>query len=109
MEKIDVLFRSSTEINTAVYFDHKVADLVSTVVNAIGYGGVPTNMGDRGEICSSKFIRFIDNCEETIPLDEGLKAEYDIATSVSDEFSEERRCPIAWYKKINYDTGVYEV
>jgi hypothetical protein len=86
---------------TTVYFDHKVADLVSTALNVIGYGA-----------SDGKFIRFINNCSETVPDDDGLSgdfsASYDSSGApVGPEVSEIRRCPYAWYKNINYDTGEY--
>lgn len=97
-EKLHKQFKSRTYITTAVYFDHKVADLVSTTLNAIGYGGVPENNG-----CPSRFVRFIDECPETMPEDAGLSAVYNDDNPA--EFSQERRCPYAWYKKIDWFKG----
>jgi hypothetical protein len=89
--------------STAVYFDHKVADLGSTVLNAIGYGAVP----------SKCFIRFISGYPETMPSDESLIGDYretydgEKVIKSHPEISETRRCPYAWYKKIDYETGTY--
>jgi hypothetical protein len=59
--------------STAVYFDHKVADLVSTFLVGIGFGAVPLSHSGH---CTPLFIRFIKNCPETMESDKELTGNF---------------------------------
>jgi hypothetical protein len=78
---------------SSIYFDHKIADAVSTF-NKVYMLGPLFN-------CSSenKSIRFVSNCpDDSIPSDISIYSYY---TDVADT-SKELMCPIAFYKKIAY-------
>jgi len=102
-----------------VYFDHKVADFVSTFLTGIGLGAVPVpprgllmqpgnlRPGSRAP-CVPQFHRFIKFCPAQLPGDMDTTGAGD-EKGKSDviEDADVRRCPLAWYKYIDYDRGVY--
>ena len=112
----------------SVYFDHKIADSVSTLLLPLNTGIIPHKgfydyYSDRGEQCRESLsdnlpttttldaehqaneegtnsIQLINNCE---PFDFKNSTMEDILDRLDE--SQNDRCPSAFYKKINYDTG----
>ena len=114
-----------------IYLDHKISDYPSTIALALTLGIVPNNSAYRDIDDCSLFrkapiqreiprageninnpqqlvIPLIENCKYKI-IDEIYfkgkpKGHYDVMRELIDD-NQIIRCPYAWYKKINYDTG----
>lgn len=113
-KKIQYLFNE--EVYSTVYFDHKVADFPSTYLLPIATGIVPEKMIYRNlasnELNSSLFnniegegVEFLPFLRHCSPSERKLpKNRKNIfATDMANEY----RCPFAWYKKIDYESGTY--
>lgn len=117
-KQIEYLFNH--EVYTTVYFDHKVADMPSTYLLAITLGIVPEKMlilsQDETELNSSlvnsvegegiDYMPFIKHCEESerrLPIKNRHEAIFQNFPHLQDQY----RCPQAWYKKIDYEKGIY--
>jgi hypothetical protein len=104
-KKIQALFENDLS-TTFVYFDHKIADSASTLLHPYAFGLIPTNVrnpdiannnlaiNSRNKI--RKFHPFINGC-----LYKDGRSE--LSNIVLDEDNDMYRCPLAWYKSINYD------
>lgn len=105
-KKIQSLFENDLS-STFVYFDHKVADSASTLLHPYAFGLIPTNVrnpdiANNNIVINSrnkniKFHPFINGCLYTDGRSE-------LSNIVLDEDNDMYRCPLAWYKSINYDT-----
>ena len=103
-----------------IYFDHKIADFVSTAALFLTIGIVPNNNAYKGEYCNFRYDNeeneywdhqtyepLISNCSYKHLFDEYAKkynGNINRMRIVVDD-SQLLRCPYAWYKKINYETG----
>jgi hypothetical protein len=114
--RINALFNFAAG-TMAVYFDHKVADGVSTLLVPIAFGIVPgkkvmideydmnvalgpenrrnISFAEGGD--TPTFLPFIKNCIRDLTVDD-IDGDYE---------NDDVRCPYAWYKQIDYNKGIY--
>ncbi len=113
---------------TAVYFDHKIADPPSTLLNALSFGYIPTkktssNNFDFASAKTKNFksLAYLANLNAGVDLGgkipqfhpfinyclTGQRPTITLAKALMEDENDFLRCPYAWYKKINYDTGTY--
>jgi len=104
-----------------IYFDHKIADFSSTAALALTMGIVPNNNAYKGEYCNFRYDNeeneyhdyqtydpLISNCSYNYLFDEYTKkynGNMNLMRTELDDADQLLRCPYAWYKKINYETG----
>ena len=114
--KLEKLF--NMKAYTTVYLDHKVSDTPSTFLLPISFGVVPRrtlmsnlkqlrandrslsiNEIDGYEVEFFPFIRHCGSQERLMPRNR--------TNMLINDVRDEIRCPYAWYKYIDYDTGIY--
>lgn len=116
-KKLEALFNNEGDVSSTVYFDHKVADPLSTFLYAITYGVIPeknivkvnnwnqTNYGayvNNIEGNGVEFFPFINHCSK-----DGRKSFPTSRNTMLYDAPQSFRCPTAWYKDIDYEKGTY--
>ncbi len=108
-----------------IYFDHKIADFSSTAALALTMGIIPNNNAYKGKYCNFRYDNeenkyhdyqtyepLISNCSYNHLFDEYTKkynGNMNLMRTELDDGDQLLRCPYAWYKKINYETGEVEL
>lgn len=109
--KVSALFNPIAE--TMIYFDHKVADSVSTFLLPISYGIIPGKklmkniLDNRSNAYTPELMRNLnitDNIKlSTYPFIDGCFNNGRIISNNLGEMNRnDNRCPYAWYKSITY-------
>jgi hypothetical protein len=111
-DKLKKLFKLNNMNYSGVYFNHKVANNASTLLYPIAMGIVP----EKGMTLEDEMINDISG--EGInfrPFIKGCNSEERLITlrrltrkNIERQLNEKYRCPEAWYKKINYNSGEYK-
>ena len=116
-KKLEALFNNEGDVSSTVYFDHKVADPLSTFLYAITFGVVPEknivkvnnwNQKNYGPYVNDiegdgvEFFPFINHCSK-----DGRKSFPTNRKSMMYDAPQSFRCPPAWYKYIDYEKGIY--
>jgi hypothetical protein len=110
-DEIRRLFKVSENSHVSVYFNHKVANNASTFLYPLALGIVPESQMAADELLINNIIGngiemkpFIHGCDTNERLH---KIRTRTRRNIIDNIADEYRCPYAWYKKINYNRGVY--
>jgi hypothetical protein len=77
-----------------VYFDHKIADYLSTLISIISFGIYPVNTSDSTCIPTCEINNLINGCNNTYTVD--CKKFYSNCSNTNLE------CPMTWYKQDNF-------
>lgn len=123
MKKAAMLFQEEVDDVAAItYLNHKIADPPSTFLHPLVDGRIPGRFAGSGIFLNKsqlppnivkanngvtnidgnhEYKRFIEGCMNgPQPLNEENESGLPV-------LSDEKRCPYAWYKSINYNTGTY--
>lgn len=110
-----------------IYFDHKMSDFTSSAALALTMGIVPNNSAYKGTWCGFRYDNeedeyhdhqtyepLIDNCSYKQLFDkymQNFNGEMNLirGDDDGDGLGQLLRCPYAWYKKLNYETGTVDL
>jgi hypothetical protein len=113
-KKIEYLFNNP--VYSTVYFDHKVADMPSTYLLPIALGIIPERMIYINHAIEAINPSLVNNIQgdgiEFYPFLQHCSTDREFPKNRKNLFRNEiqnsYRCPSAWYKKINYNSGTYK-